>query len=124
MAACDPGCLRRRSRVATVLGEDAIGPAPLEVGADAVARLHEGHAFAEERIEKRVPTDAEREAAERVLASLSFATPLYARVDLVEGPHGEPRLLELELTEPSVFLDVDESAAARFADAIARELHQ
>ena len=29
---------------------------------------------------------------------------LYARVDLIPGPDGEPLLIELELTEPSLFL--------------------
>ena len=29
---------------------------------------------------------------------------LYARVDLVDGDDGEPRLMELELVEPNLFL--------------------
>jgi hypothetical protein len=45
--------------------------------------------------------------------------PLYARVDVVPAEDGTPRLLELELCEPSLFLDHDEDAADRLAAAIA-----
>jgi len=44
---------------------------------------------------------------------------LYARVDLVPDPGGSPCVLEVELTEPSVFLAHAEGAAERFAAAIA-----
>jgi len=44
------------------------------------------------------------------------------RVDLVPGPDGAPTLLELELTEPSMFLTDDgtqgATSAERFAAAI------
>jgi hypothetical protein len=43
---------------------------------------------------------------------------LYARVDVIDGPDGHPMLLELELTEPSLFLPVCDGAADRLADAI------
>lgn len=74
-----------------------------------------------EDISPRVPTEAERAVARRVLAA---APPdlLYARVDLIAGPDGGPLLVELELTEPSVFLAHDETAAQRFAAAIAARL--
>lgn len=81
--------------------------------------------FAPERIEKRTPTDAERALADRVLSVLPFPTPLYARVDVVESgtdSSSRPLLLELELTEPSCFLDTDEGAAERFARAIGHQL--
>lgn len=42
---------------------------------------------------------------------------LYARVDLVALPSGEPALLECELFEPFLSLDLDETAADRFAAA-------
>lgn len=49
---------------------------------------------------------------------LALQRPLaYARVDLLPSPAG-PVLLELELTEPSVFLDAGEGAAERMATAI------
>src|SRR6185312_11514215 len=60
--------------------------------------------FAEEQITPRIPTAQELHVAERVLAALPFATPLYARVDLIRSGDGAPCLLELELTEPSLFL--------------------
>jgi glutathione synthase/RimK-type ligase-like ATP-grasp enzyme len=66
----------------------------------------------------REPSGAQREVAERVMAA--FDEPLlYARVDLLPGPDG-PLLLELELTEPYLFLGTSDGAADRFAAAIAR----
>ena len=44
---------------------------------------------------------------------------LYARVDLVHDDDGAPRLLELELTEPSLFLGHSDGAADRLAAAVA-----
>lgn len=63
---------------------------------------------------------AERGLAERVLAEVEerFGRPLYARVDLVAGAHGEPLLLELEVVEPALFLELAPGSAERFADAI------
>ena len=66
----------------------------------------------------REPSAEERELAERVLAAVDEPL-LYARVDLLAGDDG-PLLLELELTEPFLFLDFAEGAADRFAAAIAR----
>jgi hypothetical protein len=54
--------------------------------------------------------------AARVLA-LAEERTLYARVDGVVRA-GEFQLLELELVEPSLFLDVVPAAAERFADAV------
>jgi hypothetical protein len=51
---------------------------------------------------------------------LSAVPPvLYARVDTVPGPDGEPLLIELEVTEPYLFLEHDPPAADRFAAAVA-----
>lgn len=47
---------------------------------------------------------------------------LYARVDIVRDDAGALRILELELTEPSMFLALSEGAAGRFADAVERAL--
>ncbi|HEX7188927.1 MAG TPA: hypothetical protein VF423_11940 [Actinomycetes bacterium] len=84
--------------------------------------------FKKENIVAREPSEAERAAGEQVLDALAAVAPaaredlLYARVDLVPGPDGAPTLLELELTEPSMFLMDDgaagATAAARFAAAI------
>lgn len=77
--------------------------------------------FAEERITRRTPTAEELAVAEQVLAALPFAAEqlTYARVDLVAGPDG-PLLLELEVTEPSLFLGYSEGAADRLVAAIVR----
>ena len=79
--------------------------------------------FKEEHIQPREPSDAEHALAAAVLASLPFETLMYARVDLLPSPTG-PQLLELELTEPSVFLPYGEGAAARFADVLAQRLRK
>lgn len=89
--------------------KSAILAAPLE---------WEGSLYVKERIVPRVPTAEQRALADRVLAGLPPTA--YARVDLVPGAGG-PELLELELTEPSLFLDTDPSAAARAA-AVFRSL--
>ena len=81
--------------------------------------------YAEEEIAARTPTAAQRALGDAVLAAAAPRTggaPLYARVDLVPGPDGEPLLIELELTEPSLFLTTDEGAAARVAQAVAGRL--
>ncbi|WP_433324930.1 ATP-grasp domain-containing protein [Spirillospora sp. CA-294931] len=58
--------------------------------------------------------------ARRALAAVPHgADLLYARVDLVPGPDGTPVVLELELTEPDLFLDHAPGSADRFARAIA-----
>ena len=46
----------------------------------------------------------------------------YARVDVVEDAGGAPILLELELTEPSLFFAGDAARLARFAAAVRRRL--
>ena len=86
----------------------------LKRGAEAARGL-----FAVEQIMPREPSTAEHELAQRALAAIPFARPLlYARVDLIHDEAGTPRLLELELTEPSVFLDHAAGSAERFARAI------
>ncbi len=75
--------------------------------------------FAPEQISPREPSPAERELASRVLAALPFAqVPVYARVDLLNDGAGQPVLLELELTEPSLFFDHAPASAGRFVDAL------
>jgi hypothetical protein len=57
--------------------------------------------------------------ARHVLTLLPFDEPvLYARVDTVMGADGRPLLLELELTEPFLFLETNPAAAGRFAGAV------
>jgi hypothetical protein len=62
---------------------------------------------------------AELAVARAALAAVPWSEPLlYARVDLVPGPDGAPVVMELELTEPCLFLRQSVGAADRFADAI------
>jgi hypothetical protein len=75
-----------------------------------------------EEIDRRTPTDAEFAAADAVLGVLPWNDLLYARVDLLNGADGKPVLLELELSEPSLFVGYAEGAAERFADAVAKSL--
>jgi hypothetical protein len=73
-----------------------------------------------EEITPREPSAGERALADRVVAYVTerFGAPLYARVDLLPAADG-PVIIELELTEPSVFVGFAEGAPERFADAIA-----
>ena len=78
--------------------------------------------FLREQIDPRAPTAQERDVADRVLAAIPGEAPLYARVDLIPDRDGSPVLLELELTEPSLFLLHDDHAAGRLASAIAARI--
>jgi hypothetical protein len=73
-----------------------------------------------ENITPRTPSAAELAVAALALAAIPGGTKrlLYARVDMIPGPDGEPLLVELELTEPSLFLRDHPGAADRLADAI------
>jgi glutathione synthase/RimK-type ligase-like ATP-grasp enzyme len=65
----------------------------------------------------RVEPEADQvEVAERALGALE-EVPLYARVDLVSGPSGEPCLIELELIEPNLYLVAHPPAAEALAEA-------
>ena len=76
--------------------------------------------FAAEQISARTPTDEEVRLGERTLAAMPFpGRLLYARVDLIHDADGSPRVLELELSEPSLFFDHAAGSAQRFAGAIA-----
>jgi glutathione synthase/RimK-type ligase-like ATP-grasp enzyme len=79
--------------------------------------------FRPEEISARQPSPAELAVAEKVLATVVRDTHLlYARVDLLPGPDGAPVLVELELTEPSLFLGYAPGAAGTLAGAIAARL--
>jgi hypothetical protein len=73
------------------------------------------------------PTSAQRDVADAVFAAVAplvpgAAAPLYARIDLVHDAGGRPVVLELELTEPSLFLPQAPEAAAALAGAVEAEL--
>lgn len=78
-------------------------------------RFGGGH---EQVSEEALPiADDERALAERALGTISEAL-LYARIDVVRDEAGKPRVMELELIEPSLFLRQHPPALERFADAI------
>jgi hypothetical protein len=60
-----------------------------------------------EDVQAYEPTSPERSLAERVMLHIAAGSSslLYARVDLIAGPGGEPVILEVELTEPTLFLN-------------------
>ncbi|HJS92002.1 MAG TPA: hypothetical protein VJ738_18690 [Steroidobacteraceae bacterium] len=71
--------------------------------------------FAAEQITPRPPAAEELQVGDLALAAVPFETPLYARVDLIRSEGGRPCVLELELTEPSLFLAQTPGAAERLA---------
>lgn len=86
--------------------------------------------FAPEKILPSEPADDEIAAALEVIEVLgrldrvgpALRPPLYARVDLLRTDDGGLAVLEVELTEPSLFFDRAPGSARRFADAIRRRL--
>jgi glutathione synthase/RimK-type ligase-like ATP-grasp enzyme len=65
------------------------------------------------------PTPAELTVAERALAAVPDPSGLlYARVDLVDGDDGTPRLMELELVEPNLFLWLHPGSVPRVVEAV------
>ncbi|WP_407352665.1 RimK family alpha-L-glutamate ligase [Luteimonas sp. R10] len=87
----------------------------------------DGAPSAAETITPRPATPPERALAQQALAFAQRRFALdrpfaYARVDLIAGRDGAPRLLELELTEPSLFLEHAPGAADRLAASLAARL--
>jgi len=78
--------------------------------------------FAPEEITPREPSPAERRLADLAYRAIPFEQPAYARIDLIRDGQGAPVLLELELTEPSMFFAHAPKAAARFAQVLAQRI--
>jgi glutathione synthase/RimK-type ligase-like ATP-grasp enzyme len=89
---------------------------------------HVNEMYREEIMTARDASAAERELADRVVAALPSIVPgvdgtlLYTRVDLIPDDEGNPVVLEVELTEPSLFFAHAAGSAERFADAIIKRL--
>jgi O-ureido-D-serine cyclo-ligase len=85
--------------------------------------IHKGARWAGDDEQSRglvEPSAAELALAERVLshaASLGHGPLAYARVDMASGADGAPLLMELEISEPSLFLDRAPDRAPRFVKA-------
>jgi hypothetical protein len=67
------------------------------------------------------PPPGARELGDRTMGTVGGST-LYGRVDMVQDDRRRWRILELELTEPSLYLDRSAAAPRRFAEAIQRRL--
>ena len=86
--------------------------------------IHKGPRWAGDREQSRglvEPTAAERALAAKVLSAVAargLGEPVYARVDMAEGPDGRPLLMELELVEPALFLDRAPDRAAWLVEAV------
>jgi hypothetical protein len=76
-----------------------------------------GALYVEEHMSPVEATEQELVLGERVFAALPSARDelLYARIDVLPGL----KVLEVELTEPSLFIGYADGAAERFAAAIA-----
>jgi glutathione synthase/RimK-type ligase-like ATP-grasp enzyme len=74
--------------------------------------------YLEEDMRPATATESERDVADRALQALASDNLLQARVDLLPTDEG-PVVLEVELTEPSLYLSYEGGATERFADAIA-----
>jgi hypothetical protein len=97
----------------------AIRKGPMLTGPDEADGLHKA-----EEISPREPTAEQAALARRILAAVPGGAQrlLYARVDFIPGPDGAPVLVELELTEPSLFLGHADGAADRLAEAVVSHL--
>ncbi|RZT79932.1 glutathione synthase/RimK-type ligase-like ATP-grasp enzyme [Micromonospora violae] len=98
----------------------AIRKGPMLTGPD----LGPDGLYKTEEITARTARPEQLAVAERTLAAVPGGTRqlLYARVDLIPGPDGEPVLVELELTEPSLFIGYADGAPDRLATAITTHL--
>lgn len=95
-----------------------------------VAPLKPGTLVAEGMFDEDLMSLTEASAAEQELAAETVAwlarrfgsVPLYARIDMVSSDDGEPVLMEVEATEPSLYLalaeNLETSGAELFAAAV------
>jgi O-ureido-D-serine cyclo-ligase len=81
------------------------------------AALVEG-LFAPEAITPRNAEAGELAVGSQAIAAVGPVPPAYARVDLIHDAAGQPVVLELELTEPSLFFGHAPGAAERFAEVL------
>jgi O-ureido-D-serine cyclo-ligase len=75
--------------------------------------------FAPEEISAREADRSELEVADAAYRAIGSARPVYARIDLIRDADNRPVVLELELTEPSLFLLHAPGAALRYARILA-----
>jgi hypothetical protein len=82
--------------------------------------------FLEEEVAAREPTAEQLAVARRALAAVPGGPErlTYARVDLVPDANGDPIMMELELTEPSLYLRYADGAAEKFASILAGQVER
>lgn len=86
--------------------------------------IHKGARWSGDSEQSRglvAPSEAELALAVRAhgaVRDLGLGVPAYARVDCADGPDGRPLLMELELLEPSLFLDRFPAGAERLAACV------
>ena len=78
--------------------------------------------FAREDIRARAAAADEIAVGARAVAAIPGGAPLYARVDLIRDAAGNPCVLELELTEPSLFFNHAPGSADRYVAACRKRL--
>jgi glutathione synthase/RimK-type ligase-like ATP-grasp enzyme len=99
--------------IAGVLSHSVRKGSLLKAGAGPVSGL-----VAPETITPQHIDQDELRVALAAVRAIPFEVPLYARVDLVRGDDDAPTVLELELTEPSIFFAHAAGSAHRLATAI------
>ncbi|MCB8914657.1 MAG: hypothetical protein H6532_02325 [Thermoleophilales bacterium] len=100
------------------------GVAPVRPGTTVAERM-----FDQDLMSMSEATDAEIELGTNTVAWLARrfgSVPLYARIDMVSSPAGGPVLMEVEVIEPSLYLELasalERPGAELFATAVEAEL--
>lgn len=78
--------------------------------------------FAKEDISARTPGSDELNLGAKAIAAIPGGAPLYARVDMIRDDDHRPRILELELAEPSLFFAYGPGSAQRLAAIVDQRL--
>lgn len=76
----------------------------------------------EESVSAAVPIADDEAAVARAALAVAPTPLLYARIDIARDEHGVPRVMELELIEPSLFFAQGPAALARLVAAVRRQL--
>ena len=103
-------------RKSEILERDGVAPIATDGPITAAAAM-----FAPELVVAGHAGEPERELARQVLDELGRRfghEPLYARVDMLPGPEGDPVLLELEVVEPSLYFATSPGSEAKLAGVI------
>ncbi len=76
----------------------------------------------EESVSAAVAIAGDEAAVARAALAVAPTPLLYARIDVARDEHGAPRVMELELIEPSLFFAQGPAALARLVAAVRRQL--